>query len=432
MLAEEILPRKAKELGALAVANLKPLESSSGRTRTRFMVGGADGLHLRIAGQSRSWILRVMIQGERRDIGLGGYPGVTLATARKLANEHRDQIARGINPLAERRAKTEALRVERAKAWSFQDCAEAYIAAHRGEWKNPKHAAQWSSTLETYAYPVFGSRPVGVIDTHLVLEAIEPIWATKTETASRLRGRIEKILGWAAFRGFRQGENPARWKDHLDHHLPARTDVCKVQHHASLPYSQLASFMNDLRGRVGVSARALEFAILCASRSGEVREATWDEFDLTRRIWTIPADRMKAAREHVVPLSDAALRILVAQQAALQPKIREGPRYVFHAPRGGAFSDAVFRALFERMGRSGITQHGFRSTFREWAGEMTSHPREVVEHALAHLLADKAEAAYQRGSLLPKRKTLMNDWAAYCSKSAPESDYESDRPSDKR
>lgn len=318
------------------------------------MVGGADGLHLRIVGVSRSWILRVMINGQRRDIGLGGFPGVTLATARKLANELRDQIARGVDPLEERRAKVEARRVEKAKAWCFQDCAEAYITAHRGEWKNPKHGAQWKSTLETYAYPVFGSKPVAAIDTHLILAVIEPLWATKTETASRLRGRIEKVLGWATFRGFREGENPARWKDHLDHHLPARTDVRKVEHHASLPYAQLASFMADLRKREGASARALEFAILCASRSGEVRGATWDEIDWDRRLWTIPADRMKADREHTVPLSDAALDILNVQKAAPQPDSYVGPRYVFHAPRGGAFSDAVFRALFERMKRAGL------------------------------------------------------------------------------
>ena len=408
------MPKKARELSAVAVANLKPVRTTRGGLRSRFMVGGGDGLHLKIASGSRSWILRVMIDGTRRDIGLGSYPGVTLATARKLANDHRDRIAQGINPLAERRANAEVARNDKAKAKTFRDCAEAYIAAHKGEWKNPKHAAQWSATLNSYAYPVFGSKPVDAIDSNLVLEVIEPLWTTKTETASRLRGRIEKVLGWATFRGFRHGENPARWKDHLDHHLPLRSDVRKVKHHASLPYAELRAFLADLRGRSGTAARALEFAILCASRSGEVREATWREFDLDRRIWTIPAERMKADREHVVPLAEPAISILRARQAA--PRI-EGSLdlgYVFAAPRGGAFSDAVFRALFDRMGRGGLTQHGFRSTFREWAGEVSTHSREVVEHALAHRLADKAEAAYQRGSLLPKRVALMNDWAAFC------------------
>lgn len=408
------MPKKAKELSAVAVANLKPVRTPNGGWKTRFMVGGADGLHLRTAENSKSWILRVMIDRGRRDIGLGSYPGVTLATARKLANEHRDRIAQGIDPLAERRAKAEAARAEKLKAKTFRECAEAYIAAHRGEWKNAKHAGQWEATLKTYAYPVFGSKAVAAIDTNLVLEVVEPLWATKTETASRLRGRIEKVLGWATFRAFRHGENPARWKDHLDHHLPLRSDVRKVKHHASLPYAELGAFMAELRTREGMSARALELAILCASRSGEVREATWGEFDLDRRLWTIPAERMKAEREHVVPLSDAAMTILAAQRAAPRVVGHDGPDFVFPAPRGGAFSDAVFRALFERMGRAGLTQHGFRSTFREWAGEVSKHPREVVEHALAHQLADKAEAAYQRGSLLPKRVVLMADWAKFC------------------
>lgn len=407
------MPKKAKELSAIAVSNLKTIVTSDG-IKTRFMVGGANGLHLRIVGEAKSWILRVTINGKRHDIGLGSYPGVTLATARKLANQHHDLIAQGIDPLAERRAKIEAARAQKLMAKTFKECAEAYIAAHRGEWKNPKHAAQWTATLETYAYPVFGSKSVASIDTNLVLEVIEPMWATKTETASRLRGRIEKVLGWATFRGFRQGENPARWKDHLDHHLPLRSDVRKVKHHAALPYAELGAFMSDLRKREGTSARALEFAILCASRSGEVRGATWDEIDLNIRMWTIPADRMKAEKEHRVPLSDAAVAILKAQQALPPVEGQEGPAYVFAAPRGGALSDMALTAVLKRMGRADLTQHGFRSTFREWAGEVSKHPREVVEHALAHQLADKAEAAYQRGSLLPKRVVLMNDWAKFC------------------
>lgn len=407
------MPRKARELSAVAVSNLKAIRTESGGLKSRFMVGGAEGLHLKVGERSRSWILRVTIGGARRDIGLGSYPGVTLATARRLANEHRDRIAQGVDPIAERRAAV-AARSDRLRAKTFRECAEAYIAAHRAEWKNAKHAAQWESTLKTYAYPVFGSTPIHAIDTNLVLEVVEPLWTTKTETASRLRGRIERVLGWATFRGLRQGENPARWRDHLDHHLPLRSDVRKVRHHASLPYGELAEFMSDLRAREGTSARALEFAILCASRSGEVRGATWDEFDLDRRLWTIPANRMKAEREHVVPLSDAAIAILERQRPLPPTEGYKGPTFVFAAPRGGAFSDAVFRALFQRMGRDGLTQHGFRSTFREWAGEISGHPREVVEHALAHQLADKAEAAYQRGSLLPKRITLMADWAKYC------------------
>lgn len=400
------MPRKAKELSAIAVANLKPVLSDSGGIKTRFMVGGADGLHLRIVGGSRSWVLRIMIAGKRSDVCLGSYPSITLATARKLANMHRETIALGGNPLKERRER----RAKADSAKTFKDCAEAYITSHKSEWKNPKHALQWASTLESYAYPVFGESAVAEVDTALVLKAIEPLWTTKTETASRLRGRIERVLGWAAFRGYRTGDNPARWKDHLDHHLPSRGDVRTVKHHASLPYRELPAFLADLRQRTGTAARALEFAILCASRSGEVRHATWSEIDLERKLWTIPAERMKAKREHVVPLSKAALAIL-ADRARQED---DGTSFVFAAAHGGAFSDAVFQALFIRMKRGDLTQHGFRSTFREWAGEVSSHSREVVEHALAHQLADKAEAAYQRGSLLPKRIELMRDWAAFC------------------
>lgn len=400
------MPRKAKELSALAVANLKPIVSTDGKTKNRFMVGGADGLHLRIIGDARSWILRVTIGGKRRDVGLGSYPGVTLATARRLANVHRDTIAQGGDPIADRRSKAENQK-------NFKECAEAYIASRQSEWKNAKHAAQWTSTLATYAYPILERVAVNSIDTALILRVIEPLWATKTETASRLRGRIEKILGWATFRGYRSGANPARWKDHLDHHLPSRGDVRKVKHHTALPYSELPSFMNDLRHRKGTSARALEFAILCASRSGEVRNATWQEIDMPRALWTIPAERMKAKREHVVPLSKAAIAILEVQKPTDTEKI-DPSSFIFPATHGEAFSDAVFQALFKRMELSHLTQHGFRSTFREWAGEVSDHPREVVEHALAHQLADKAEAAYQRGSLLPKRVALMDDWSKYC------------------
>lgn len=401
------MPRKAKELSAIAVANLKPIQSARGGIKTRFMVGGVDGLHLRIVGGSRSWVLRIMIAGRRSDVCLGSYPSITLATARKLANMHRETIALGGNPLEERRAR----RAKAESARTFKECAETYISTHESEWKNPKHASQWASTLETYAYPVFGELAVSEVDTALVLKAIEPLWTTKTETASRLRGRIERVLGWAAFRGYRTGDNPARWKDHLDHHLPSRGDVRKVKHHASLPYRELPTFLTDLRQRAGTAARALEFAILCASRSGEVRQATWDEIDFDRKLWTIPAERMKAKREHVVPLSDQAIKLLKDRPR----KDGDHASFLFAAPHGGAFSDAVFQALFIRMKRTELTQHGFRSTFREWAGEVSAHPREVVEHALAHQLADKAEAAYQRGSLLPKRIALMQDWASYCS-----------------
>lgn len=412
------MPKKAKELSALAVSKLK--------TEGRYAVGGADGLHLRIAGASRAWVLRLAVgtrtdaKGNtvvhRRDIGLGSYPEVSLAEAREKARELRKQVRDGIDPIEERKVTKVRAALEAAKSKTFQECANAYIEANRAGWKNEKHVQQWQNTLATYAFPKIGQLPVAAIDTGLVLNVLQQetgedkaqLWHAKTETASRLRGRLESILDWAAFRGYREGENPARWKGHLEHELPARSKVQKVEHHAALPYAELGAFMVELRKREGLSARALEFAILTAARSGEVRGATWAEIDLPGRIWTVPAERIKAGKEHRVPLSDEAVKLLEAL-----PRIVGNP-YVFPAPRGGQLSDMALTAVLRRMERGGLTQHGFRSTFRDWAGETTAYPREVCEHALAHKLADGVEAAYQRGDLLAKRARLMADWARYC------------------
>ncbi len=412
------MPKKAKELSALAVSKLK--------TEGRYAVGGADGLHLRIAGASRAWVLRLAVgtrtnaKGNtvvhRRDIGLGSYPEVSLAEAREKARELRKQVRDGIDPIEERKVTKVRAALEAAKSKTFEECANAYIEANRAGWKNEKHVQQWQNTLATYAFPKIGQLPVAAIDTGLVLSVLQQetgedkaqLWHAKTETASRLRGRLESILDWAAFRGYREGENPARWKGHLEHELPARSKVQKVEHHAALPYAELGAFMVELRKREGLSARALEFAILTAARSGEVRGATWAEIDLPGRIWTVPAERMKAGKEHRVPLSDEAVKVLEAL-----PRIVGNP-YVFPAPRGGQLSDMALTAVLRRMERGGLTQHGFRSTFRDWAGETTAYPREVCEHALAHKLADGVEAAYQRGDLLAKRARLMADWARYC------------------
>lgn len=396
------MAKKARELSALAVQRLKE--------PGRYAVGGVDGLHLRIVGESRAWVLRIKIGNRRCDIGLGPYPEVSLADARDAARDHRKKVRDGIDPLQERQQARAALRVERAKSKTFKDCAEAYVEAHKAGWKNDKHIKQWSATLETYAYPKLGALPVAAIDTGLIQDVLRPIWGVKTETASRLRGRIESVLDWAKVNGYREGENPARWRGHLDKLLPARNKVQKVEHHAALPYAEVGAFMADLRKREGISARALEFSVLCASRSGEVRNATWAEFDLVGKVWTVPGDRMKAGKEHRVPLSDAAVALLKAL-----PRVK-GSDYVFPAPRGGALSDMALTAVLKRMERDGLTQHGFRSTFRDWAGETTAYPREVIEHALAHQLKDKAEAAYQRGDLLTKRARLMSDWSEYCSK----------------
>ena len=398
------MPKKAKELSALAVSRLKE--------PGRYAVGGVDGLHLRIIGNSRAWTLRVKVGDRRCDIGLGPYPEVSLGDAREAARVHRKKVREGIDPLQERKQARAALRIERAKSKTFRDCADAYIEAHKAGWKNAKHAKQWEATLETYAYPKFGSLPVASIDTALVQDVLRPIWATKTETASRLRGRIECVLDWAKVNGYRDGENPARWRGHLDKLLPARSKVQKVEHHAALPYAEIGAFAADLRKRDGTSSRALEFAILTATRSGEVRGAKWSEVDLVGKVWTISGERMKAGKEHRVPLSDAAVALLEAM-----PRLK-GSDYVFPAPRGGALSDMALSAVLKRMDRNDLTVHGFRSTFRDWAGETTAYPREVIEHALAHQLKDKAEAAYQRGDLLTKRTRLMADWATYCAKVA--------------
>lgn len=321
--------------------------------------------------------------------------------------DFRRQVRRGVDPIEERARSRKSDRAA-VDATTFIRCAEGYIDAHRSGWKSAKHAAQWSATLQTYAFPTFGDRPVAEIDTKAVLAVLRPIWTSKTETASRLRGRIESVLDWARVQGFREGDNPARWRGHLDKLLPARRKVQAVKHHEALPYNDMVVFIRDLRSRSGIGARALEFAILCASRSGEVRGATWDEVDLAARTWTIPANRMKAGKEHRIPLSKPAVDLL-----ASLPRIR-GESSLFPAPRGGELSDMALTAVLKRMGHVGLTQHGFRSTFRDWAGETTAHPREVIEHALAHQLRDKAEAAYQRGDLLSKRKQLMEDWGAYC------------------
>ena len=384
--------------------------------------GAGGGLWLQVSKLGgKSWTFRFTspVTGKPREMGLGPVIDVGLAEAGILADEARKKVRSGMDPIEARKAEKQAKRIEGAKDKTFAQCAAEYIAANKSGWKNPKHAAQWTATLETYAYPKIGELPVASIDTGFVLSVLQqpakkgdttaPLWEVKTETASRLRGRIESVLDFAEFRKYRpEGMNPARWKGHLDNELQARNKVQKVKHHAALPYTEIAEFMGGLREREGITARALEFAIQTVARSGEVRGATWAELDLARARWTIPAERMKAGKEHVVPLSPQAVQLLEAL-----PRI-EGNAYVFPAPRGGQLSDMSLTAVLRRMGHGDLTQHGFRSTFRDWAGETTAYPREVIEHALAHLLKDKAEAAYARGALLVKRSRLMEDWSNAC------------------
>jgi integrase len=373
----------------------------------------ADGgnLYLFVRGDSRGWVFRFTApDGKRRNMGLGSLANVSLADARKTAEALRSQTKHptaASDPLAERQVARAQQRLEIAKRMTFSQAAVAFLSAKSHEWKNAKHALQWETTLTTYAYPVFGNLPVASVDTGLVMKCLEPIWTEKNETASRLRGRIESVLDWATVREHRKGENPARWRGHLDHLLAKPSKVQKVEHHAALAFTEIGAFMVELRAREGMSPRALEFAILTSSRSGEVRGATWAEIDLKGAVWTIPAARMKAEKEHRVPLSLASLALLNGL-----PRL-EGTDLVFPNGKGTLLSDMTLGAVLKRMG-VGVTAHGFRSTFRDWAGETTAYPREVIEHALAHQLKDKAEASYARGTLFDKRRRLMTEWANYC------------------
>jgi integrase len=341
-------------------------------------------------------------------MGLGSLTTVSLAKAREFAGECRRIRLQGIDPIDHRNGVRAAARLDAAKAITFDECRGAYIAAHKAGWRNAKHRAQWANTLATYVSPVFGKLPVQTVDVALVMKVLEPIWSTKPETASRLRGRIERILDWAKARGFRSAENPARWRGHLDHLLPARSKVRKVKHHAALPFSEIAAFMAALRERDGVAGLALEFAILTAARTGEVLGATWDEIDLRTRTWTIPADRMKGQRQHRVPLSDDAIGLLGRMQTL------KANEFVFPGDRGKPLSNMALLMMLRRMGRGDLTTHGFRSSFRTWAAECTGFSREVVEAALAHIIENKVEAAYQRGDLFEKRRRLIAEWAKYC------------------
>lgn len=388
--------RTSRSLSVAAIAKLtKP---------GRYAVG--DGAYLQIGPTgTRSWLLRYMIDGRARNMGLGPCDLVSLAEAREKARAARKVMLDGIDPLEAKREAKARRRVEAAKRMTFSAAAERTMASHGAAWKNPKHKAQWRSTLETYAYPVIGDLPVGDVDTSLVLKILEPIWAEKSETASRLRGRIEAVLDWARARGDRTGENPARWKGHLDRLLPAKSKVRKVRNYPAMPFADLPAFMAEVRQREGVSARALELAILTAARTGEIIGARWSEVDLDAGVWTIPGERMKAGKEHRVPLCSRAIELLNAL-----PRVGD---YVFPGAREGRpLSNMALLELMRGM-RPGFVPHGFRSTFRDWAAETTHYPSEVVEMALAHAVANKVEAAYRRGDLFEKRRALMSDWCRY-------------------
>lgn len=401
--------------------------------------GKVTGLKLNVTESgSKSWVFRytplhaeTRTEGRTagrkkpRNMGLGPFPAVSVSMARERAEEARRMLAEGLDPLEEKKKRIAEAAAKSEEGTTFSEAVAAYlekkVETSGGGFKNEKHKRQWRNTLTTYALPIIGSVDVADVTTSHVLEVLQqetakgdktgPLWTVKTETASRVRQRIEAVLSWAAFRGLRpKGDNPARWKDHLSNELTAPGKLKKVKHHASLPYSKIGEFMEELRSRDGVCDRALEFAVLAVSRSSEVRKAVWSEFDLKKKVWTIPAERMKNEKEHDVPLTARMMDIL--QHLPRE----EGNPYVFIGDSGdGHLSENALLNNLEYMGYDDLTQHGFRSTFREWAGEMASHPREVIEHALSHGLKDKAEAAYQRGTLLPPRRKLMADWSEYCS-----------------
>ena len=390
------------------MAEKRGFEISKLKTPGVHPVGGVPGLYLNVnSPEARSWILRLSVGGRRPEMGLGSYPEVSHVQAKEKAKAARDLARHGIDPIDEARNARSLLAAARGRQLTFDQCAEQYITAHAAGWRNAKHADQWKNTLATYASPVIGKLLVRDVETPHLVKILTPIWPTKTETASRVRGRIERVLGWATTSGYRTGENPARWRGHLENLLPKQSQVATIEHHAAHSWRTVGAFMSRLREQDGMGARALEFAILTAARSGEVRGATWAEIDLDEALWTIKATRMKAKAEHVVPLSKPALKLLRAL-----PRMA-GTDLVFPSNRLSPLSDMTLAAVMRRM-QVAATPHGFRSTFRDWCSESTNYPREVAEKSLAHTIPSAVEAAYRRGSLLDKRRRLMAEWATYC------------------
>ncbi len=411
------MARKAAGLTAAKVKTAQP-----GR------YGDGNGLYLLVrSADSRFWVFRYTLRGQKmREMGLGraGYSEgeIPLADARDRAGELVKLVREGTDPLTKREEEAKAKAAEAQKAAvlaiTFKEVAEKFMDVHEAGLRNAKHKMQWRNTMKTYAYPILGEIPVADVDTGQVLAVLEPIWRVKPETAVRVRGRIETVLDYSRALGWRSGENAARWKGHLSNTLPARGKVAPVEHHAALPWQEMGAFVAALRGQAGVAARALEFTILTAARSGETMGARWAEIDLVAKVWSVPGSRMKAGREHRVPLTDAALKVLTAANE-MRTKTKDD-EYVFPgAVEGSPLSVMAMTMALRRMKRGDLTVHGFRSAFRDWASERTSYPHEVVEMALAHTIENKVEAAYRRGDLFGKRRNLMQAWAAYCAITVP-------------
>jgi integrase len=389
-----------KPMAAAAVGGLKE--------PGRYAVG--DGVSLQISKwHTRSWVFRYERFGRAHYMGLGPYPLISLAEARAKGRDARRLLLDGTDPLALRREKRNTEMLRQAREKTFEECAREYIAAHEAKW-SPASSEQWTRSLEQYAFPIIGKLPVAEIDLPFVLKVIEPIWHTVSETASRVRNRIEAILGWATARGLRTGDNPARWSNHLQHLLPSRKSFKPVERFEAMPYKAVGSFLARLREESGIAARALEFTILTAARRGEVIGARWSEID--GDTWTVPAERMKAGREHRIPLSKPALELLADLP-------REGEFVFIGARAGRPLNHMTMRRVLEKL-ECKATIHGFRSTFRDWAAETTAYPNHVTEMALAHQISNAVEAAYRRGDLFDKRRRLMADWARYCGQASTE------------
>ena len=390
------------------VGKLTMLAVAKAKKKGFYADGGCLYLQVKDSG-AKSWLMRFMVNGKTQAMGLGSIHSVTLAEAREKATECRKLLSNGINPVDARKALQSKEQSQVARSMTFEQCGQAYIEAHKEGWSNPKHIYQWNQSLTTYAYPTLGKHPVQDIDIALVMKVLEPIWKKKTETATRLRGRIESILDWAIVREYRQGENPARWRGRLENLLPKPSKVQKVRHYPALPYKDIQDFMTVLKKESGLAAKALELAILTTTRTSETLKAKWTEFDLKQKIWTIPAERIKTRKTHRVPLSAPALAILKELNES------NAGDYVFPgSKRNKPLSDMAMLMLLRRMKHDDITVHGFRSTFRDWAAEQTNHSREVAEMCLSLAIGDKVEAAYRRGDLFEKRQQLMDEWARYC------------------
>jgi integrase len=379
--------------------------------------GDGGGLYLRVAqyptkgglARSKNWIFRFERDGRERQMGLGSYTTLPLAEARVKARECRMALLDGLDPIETRRSRRMAARIAAARDMTFKACAEAFIAERSKGWKNPVHAEQWPASLTRHVYPTIGALPVSSVDTDLILKILTPIWSQIPDTASRVRGRVEKVLDWAKARSFRTGENPARWRGHLDHLLARPPKVLRIKHHAAVAYGDLPDLMRVLRDRPEVSSRALEFLILTAARTTETIGARRSEIDFSEKLWTVPAERMKSARPHIVPLSERAIVILRAL-----PDEGDPAGYIFLGAREGQpLSNMAMLELLRGL-RPGFTVHGFRSSFRDWAGDRTNYQREVIEAALAHVVEDETEAAYRRSTAVQKRRRLMTDWAKFC------------------